>query len=207
VELTAVGEMLYWLASKLQIHPDQIIMITVVGFVALSLVMIFAGQYHPLKPEHKKNIKESKSIHRALMRIPDNKKRIDILRATHPNVFEELILTAMKSPFRKIRRNHRYTGDGGIDGQVRIHGQWHYVQAKRYKNHISAEHVREFIEICKKEGKPGLFVHTGITGEKSKELISGTSICHMISGQALCSMLAGEVSVESLINNSLASGS
>lgn len=206
MELTPFGELLYWLAHKLGVHPDQVTMTLVLGFLSLSVLLVLAGQYHPLKPEHKKNIKESKAVHRSLIRIQDNKKRMDILRSIHPNVFEELILTSLKSPFRKIRRNHRYTGDGGIDGQVRINGQWHFIQAKRYTNHISADHVREFIQLCKKEGQPGLFVHTGITGEKSKELISSASHCHMISGQALCAMLAGEVSVENLINNSLASG-
>lgn len=203
--LTIVGEGALMLADRLQVPLDQLVMSFIGGILLLAVFLIALGQHHPLKPEHIKNIKESKKALGSIRRITNNQKRMEIMRDMHPNVFEELILTALKSPFRKVRRNTRYTGDGGIDGQARINGQWHFIQAKRYTNHISASHVDEFIRLCKSEGKPGLFIHTGVTGEKSRELISQSSDCHMISGQALCTMIAGEVSVEHLINQSVAS--
>lgn len=205
MELTPVGKGVLWIAASLGISLEQFIIYFVLGILVLSVIVLLLGQYHPIKPTHRKNIKESKKVLASIRRIPNGQKRMDIMRNIDPNVFEELILTALKSPFRKIRRNTRYTGDGGIDGQVRINGQWHYIQAKRYQNHISAEHVKEFIQVCKRDGKPGLFVHTGVTGEKSRELIKHAPDCHMVSGQALCNMISGEVSVEHLINHSLAS--
>ena len=39
-------------------------------------------------------------------------------KAVDPFTFEEAILSALKERKLKIRRNHRYTGDGGIDGKA-----------------------------------------------------------------------------------------
>lgn len=110
------------------------------------------------------------------------------LRAVNPFVFEEMILTALKRRGYKIIRNKRYTGDGGIDGQVFIKGVHYLIQAKRYKSHITAAHVQEFIEICNRRGKAGLFVHTGKTGKKSHEHASNTHL-KFVSGQGLLKLL------------------
>ena len=63
-------------------------------------------------------------------------------------IFEEMILTALKKRGHKIIRNKKYTGDGGLDGQITMNGVEYLIQAKRYKNHINAAHVREFALIC-----------------------------------------------------------
>lgn len=110
------------------------------------------------------------------------------LRQVDPFVFEEMILTAIKRQGHKIQRNKRYTGDGGIDGRSTIKGKDYLVQAKRYKAHINPQHVIEFAGICKRQGKRGLFVHTGKTGAKSKSVAHNTNL-EMISGQRLLNLL------------------
>ncbi len=57
--------------------------------------------------------------------------------------------------------NKRYTGDGGIDGEVII-GKYRYlIQAKRYRGHIALQHVQEFEKLLKRHNCRGLFCHTG----------------------------------------------
>ncbi len=99
-----------------------------------------------------------------------------------------MILTALKRKGHKIIRNKRYTGDGGIDGQVFMKGVHYLIQAKRYKGHINPAHVIAFAAICKRRNKRGLFVHTGKTGKKSKQVVSNTKMV-MISGTKLLDLL------------------
>lgn len=89
-----------------------------------------------------------------------------ILRNTNPYTFEELILTAFRNGGFKIRRSKGYSGDGGIDGQVRINGRWYYIQSKRYKSAINPSHVAAFAKLLGAR-RSGLFVHCGRTGKKS----------------------------------------
>ena len=125
---------------------------------------------------------------RRLHRINIPQDQIIHLRGVHHFVFEEMILTALKKRGYKIKRNKRYSGDGGIDGQVIINGQHYLIQAKRYKNHINPAHVQSFAGICKKRGSRGLFVHTGKTGQKSRQIAQNENI-EMISGDRLLNML------------------
>ncbi len=117
--------------------------------------------------------------------------QITHLRQVDPFVFEEMILTAIKKQGHSITRNKRYTGDGGIDGQCTINGVDYLIQAKRYTNHINPAHVIEFAGICKRRNKKGLFVHTGKTGAKSKQIAQNTKI-EMISGQRLLNLLLNQ---------------
>lgn len=96
---------------------------------------------------------------------------INYLKKIDPFVFEELLLTCFKEAGCKIKRNRRYTGDGGIDGKVWISGKQHLIQAKRYKGHIKKSHVEEFISLCKRKRRHGLFIHTGRIGRESFSLI------------------------------------
>ncbi len=117
---------------------------------------------------------------------PDH--QVAYLRKVNPFVFEEMILTAIKRQGHQIKRNKRYTGDGGIDGRCFIKGKEYLIQAKRYSNHINAQHVIEFAGICKRHNAKGLFVHTGKTGAKSKDVAHRTNI-EMISGERLLNLL------------------
>jgi restriction system protein len=114
------------------------------------------------------------------------------LRKVDPNVFEEMVLTALQDGGRLVRRNLRYTGDGGSDGSFYEPGVgWLQVQSKRYGSHISAEHVRDFSGLIKSSGcVGGVFVHTGKTGAGAWLPASGeVSRVVMVSGNGLLGLL------------------
>ncbi len=113
------------------------------------------------------------------------------LRAMDALAFEELLLEAFERRGFRVIRNHRYTGDGGLDGQVVISGRTWLVQAKRYASAIRPEHVREFAALCSRCGQTGLFIHTGRTGGESRDAIAGASEIEIISGQRLLALLTG----------------
>lgn len=97
---------------------------------------------------------------------------IGILRKMNPYAFEELLLTCCQNQGWEIERNFRYSGDGGIDGRVLITGKLYLVQAKRYKNYINPKHIRDFHRVIEQDkAAGGFFIHTGKTGEMSKELL------------------------------------
>ncbi len=123
-----------------------------------------------------------------LKRLETPQKQITHLRGVNPFVFEEMILTALKQRGYQIKRNKRYSGDGGIDGQVIIKNYSYLIQAKRYANHINPAHVQSFAGLCKRRGKRGLFVHSGKTGKKSYQIAQFTEV-EIISGDRLLNML------------------
>ena len=110
-------------------------------------------------------------------------------KAVDPFTFEEAILTALKSRGIKIKRNRRYTGDGGIDGTAWLKGNLMLVQAKLYRGHINPQDVRDFCSLCEDKKAYGLFVHSGRTGPMSKECIS--PMLDIISGNRLLQFLEG----------------
>ena len=90
------------------------------------------------------------------------------LRKIDPLAFEELILTAIEHDNIRVVRNLRYSGDGGVDGELAYGGQRVLIQAKRYSSHIQRAHVAAFASVCAAHSALGLFVHTGRTGEGSR---------------------------------------
>ncbi len=143
-----------------------------------------------LKKSHKYNIKKSKELIEKIKQISEEEngyaKAIGYLRKIDPFLFEELILTALQNKGHRIKRNRRYTGDGGFDGNVRIDDVWHGIQCKRYKDSINPKHVQEFCN----QTEHGLFVHTGRTGDKSREHASNTNI-KFVSGSLLIELITG----------------
>lgn len=113
------------------------------------------------------------------------------LRAMDVLAFEELLLEAFERRGFRVIRNQRYSGDGGIDGQVVIAGRTWLIQAKRYASAIRPEHVRDFTAICSRHGQPGLFIHTGRTSGQSREALVGLPDIEIISGQRLLALLTG----------------
>ena len=114
------------------------------------------------------------------------------IRKVDPAVFEEMVLTALQEGGRFIRRNKRYTGDGGSDGRFYEPGVgWFQIQSKRYGSHIDAEHVRKLGHLVKSTGcVGGIFVHTGKTGAAAWAPASGVdSRIVMVSGNALLGLL------------------
>lgn len=94
------------------------------------------------------------------------------LRKIDPLAFEELILTVIEDDNVRVRRNLRYSGDGGVDGEITFGGQRVLIQAKRYSAHIQRAHVAAFASVCAAHGVPGLFVHTGRTGDGSRGVVA-----------------------------------
>lgn len=111
------------------------------------------------------------------------------LLAMDPLAFEELLLESFERRGYKVIRNHRYTGDGGIDGQVVIDGAVWLIQAKRYADTILPEHVAAFEALCRARGKRGLFIHTGRTLPRSRAVVARGSSIEILVGRALLALL------------------
>ena len=113
------------------------------------------------------------------------------LRAMDALAFEELLLESFAARGHKVVRNHRYTGDGGVDGRVAIGGQTWHIQAKRYSGAVRPEHVEAFALLCRRRGLPGLFIHAGRTGGLSRGLLDRHRHVELISGDRLLALLTG----------------
>jgi len=113
------------------------------------------------------------------------------LRAMDPLAFEELLLEAFERRGHRVIRNRRYTGDGGVDGEVIIDGERWLIQAKRYRDSIRPEHVREFALLCATRRRRGLFIHTGRTGGMSRTIALSAGGIEIVSGQRLLALLTG----------------
>ena len=111
------------------------------------------------------------------------------LRKVDPFVFEELLLTALEEGGYRIRRNRRYTGDGGVDGRLEAEdGTRVLVQAKRYGSYVKPSDLEEFAaRVASTDSEFGIFVHTGRTGPESHRRKSDH--VSVISGQRLVDLL------------------
>ncbi|EGT3611402.1 restriction endonuclease [Morganella morganii] len=130
---------------------------------------------------------------RVLQKLPmfgSDGRRLCYLRKINPFVFEELLLLAFERQGYRVKRNLRYSGDGGLDGQVWIDGQHFLIQAKRYSRAINPQHVADFARLLKQRHTAGLFIHTGRTGVKSRIEAVQSAQLHIISGQKLLVLLA-----------------
>lgn len=117
---------------------------------------------------------------------------LGILRRMNPYAFEELLLTCCEEQGWQIQRNFRYSADGGVDGRVVIAGKLYLIQAKRYAGHIKPDHIRDFHNVIQQErAAGGFFIHSGITGPLSKELLLKYQI-KLISGQKLVNFVLGQ---------------
>jgi restriction system protein len=136
------------------------------------------------------NIEKSKKIISKIITFQHNGQRFSYLRKINHFVFEELILTAFENMGHLPIRNSRYTGDGGIDGQVFIKEKKYLIQAKRYSTYINNKDVVNFNELCRSAKLQGLFVHTGKTGLSShkKAFMSNVDI---VSGSRMISLVVG----------------
>lgn len=142
----------------------------IIVFAAIIIGFLFTKKRHHYK------IKQGEKI---LLKIRSFKgenleeRIINYLRKINPFTFEELLLSIFAESGCKIKRNKKYTGDGGIDGKFKYNGKWYYIQAKRYSNHIKNTDVKKFAEICHKNKVRGLFIHTGKAGKMSYQALEG----------------------------------
>lgn len=139
---------------------------------------------------HNRNIRQARRIMKLLNKADFRNSAprfFSYIRKIDPLVFEELLLYCFAMRGFKIKRNPRYTGDGGFDGHVKLNGSWWPVQAKRYHSHINPVHVADFSKTIARKGySKGLFIHTGKTGGKSyKSMRSNESDILLVSGYRL----------------------
>ncbi|WP_052672501.1 restriction endonuclease [Aliterella atlantica] len=119
---------------------------------------------------------------------------IAILRKMNPYAFEELLLTCCHERGWEIERNFSYSNDGELDGRVLIAGKLYLIQAKRYRGYINPKHIRDFYKVIRgEEAHGGFFIHSGRTGELSKELLREYQIS-LLSGQRLINFVLGQKS-------------
>ncbi|MBD2458292.1 restriction endonuclease [Nostoc sp. FACHB-87] len=118
---------------------------------------------------------------------------IATLRKISPYVFEELLLTCCQEQGWRIERNLRYSGDGGVDGRVWVSGSLYLIQAKRYADYINPQHIQQFQQTIEQLGASGgFFIHTGKTGDKSKQMIGDCPQVILVSGQKLVDFVLGK---------------
>lgn len=171
--------------------------------IFIIIFLIVNGYLSHKKSIHHKKIKQAKKIYKNFnskeYNINENNKSwlFNYLRKIDPFVFEELVLYAFKCNGFKIKRNKKYTGDGGIDGRVKINQQQYLIQVKRYTNYINPSHVEQFAHVCKNQKKLGFFVHTGKTGSSAKEISNNHPNIKIISGDKLVKLLTNDIRNES----------
>lgn len=147
-----------------------------------------------LPRSHRRRIRQARRVLKKIrpwLNEPSGPARVfGYLRKVDPLTFEELTLQSFVDMGWRVRRGTRYSGDGGVDGHVRMPGDpyWTAIQCKRYSQAINPSHVREFAALVF-PGR-GLFVHTGRTGHQSKEAATGVMF---ISGQRLTDLIAGRL--------------
>ena len=147
-----------------------------------------------LPKSHRRRIRQARRVLKKIrpwLQEPSGPARVfGYLRKIDALAFEELVLQSFVDMGWKVKRGTRYSGDGGIDGHVRLPGQrrWTPIQCKRYASAINPAHVRAFAELV--FPNQGLFVHTGRTGDQSRVAAVGVVF---ISGQRLADLVAGRL--------------
>jgi len=172
--LESLGPLVWWL-----------LLLSVLGWGAL----LFGTKVN----RHRRYQRQACRVLDRLPQLDGDGQRLAYLRKVNPYVFEELLLTAFELRGYRIKRNRRYSGDGGLDGQVWIDGQRYLIQAKRYARAITPDHVAEFGALVRREGCRGLFVHTGRTGPKSRAILARIPEVELLSGQGLLELLKKDI--------------
>ena len=156
-------------------------------FLMLCLYYIYFF-VRPKSKRHTRNIKHADVVIKKITTFSYEGAKLNYLRKIDPFVFEEIILTGFEKNGYEIKRNKKYTDDGGIDGKIYKDGKLFLIQAKRYSSAINPKHVEEFANvIIQNNAHGGFFVHTGRTGNMSKEHTSDSLI--IISGDSLLKLI------------------
>ncbi|WP_210523390.1 restriction endonuclease [Pantoea ananatis] len=179
------------IAELIRANPVQVGVAVALALVLVCLLSPFCLRSASDR-RHRRYQKRAASALVRLTELRDDAARMVWLRKVNPYVFEEMLLTALSRQGFRIKRNASYSGDGDMDGQVWIAGQRWLIQAKRYSATINAQHVVAFGELARKEACGGLFIHTGRTGEVSREAFRCWPNVTLISGQRLLQLLAGD---------------
>lgn len=177
------------LVAVLLVNPLSALLL--VGLLFAAIVIVFSRRRERASVRrHRRYQATAARVQDKLPMLAHDGQRLNYLRKINPYVFEELLLLALERQGLTVVRNTSYSGDGGIDGQVIIDGRYWLIQAKRYRNAINPAHVRDFDALLQRRASPGLFIHTGRTGPKSRAFCSTSPCMHIISGQRLLDLLA-----------------
>lgn len=142
------------------------------------------------RKRHSRYRKKADKIHERLHSSDMNMGQVlAYLRKIDPYVFEELVLNAFEEHGFSVKRNRRYSGDGGIDGRVFLKGKEYLLQCKRYKSYINPKHVRQFCLLCEERDINGYFIHTGKTGGMSRDESRFCDKVTILSGKQLVDFL------------------
>lgn len=176
--------------DKYKFMETGYITLTVVAIMLTASIWLFhKGLERKIHAYYKRSARKVYKIINGQEQV--NATVIPYLRKISPYVFEELVLLAYEKKGYKVKRNRRYSGNGGIDGHVMMNKVWIPIQAKRYKSHIKRKHVLDFENLIVRRNKPyGLFIHTGRTGKGSRgnefphvQIVSGERLLDLIMGQ------------------------
>jgi restriction system protein len=172
-------------------HSPRFLLIAFAGIscspLIIPMIRKLRGKHTPL---HKKYRRMARKSLRVCYEIQEPAQRMMYLKSVSPYVFEEMILTNLRKHGYLIKRNKKYSGDGGIDGRYkksRFQG-WRLIQAKCYSGSVSRQHLVEFEKVCTKNRTRGIFIHTGRTPKHPG--ILKTSYVQIISGGKLLSFFS-----------------
>ena len=173
--------------------PDLVninLIVILAVFAVTVTVYAFIARRRKRGGKHRLFRKRARRVARILSRgrEADSAGKMAYLRKINPYVFEELVLDGFRSKGYGVKRNRRYSGDGGIDGRVYLDGKEYLVQCKRYKGHVRSADVMSFSALCAERGCGGFFVHTGKTGHGSKDAARFADV-RIISGKSLLDLL------------------
>ncbi|MFD1803636.1 restriction endonuclease [Mixta tenebrionis] len=177
------------LSAALMVNPLPALLLAAL-FIVVMLRLSFRQREKASVRRHRRYQAAAARVLEKLGTLPGDGQRMRYLRKINPYVFEELLLLALEHQGLRVVRNTSYSGDGGIDGQVIIDNQYWLIQAKRYRYAINPAHVRDFDTSLQRRASPGLFIHTGRTGPKSRAFCSTSPCMHIVSGQRLLDLLA-----------------
>lgn len=166
---------------------------SIILFLYLLIFSFYYSIYRRMSPRWRVYIanKMILRIRKGVISLKYSKNQVlHYLRKIDPFVFEEALLSLFQERGFKIKRNRKYTGDGGSDGLIWINGKKTHIQAKRYKSYINKSHMQEFINLTEREKSLGIFIHTGKTGKETLKLAEDNNIL-IISGMNLIDFLLG----------------
>lgn len=165
------------------------LIISIIGICLIIYILLFKNK----KNRHQRNIEKSKNIIELLNKFSFNGQKINYLKKIDPYVFEELLLSSFEKKGYKIKRSKRYSGDGGVDGIIYDNDNNEiYIQAKRYKNYINLQHLKDFENLINSKNVKGYFIHTGKTGSKSKDFINNANL-NILSGDKLINLITNKL--------------
>lgn len=137
-------------------------------YILFSLFSDKSDAVSHISKTHKKHQREALQALNKMRTFNTFEQKERYLKKISPFVFEDFILSAYLRAGYKIKRNAKKTGDGGIDGRVRIKGKWHLIQAKRYQvSYIKMSDIERFNKLCKQQNTQGVFVFVGKISESS----------------------------------------